>query len=114
MIPPVTMLAVPIVSSTKPQKIPACITAAPGSLNIFGLDEGVLDQADDARRDVGERARRPGDREDPQVAGHRQEEERGRAPEDDEDERVAGDVGERCRTSARQPPCLWSPPGVIA
>ncbi len=35
MIPPVTMLAVPIVSRTKPQKIPACITAAPGSLNIF-------------------------------------------------------------------------------
>ena len=35
MIPPVTMLAVPIVSSTKPQKMPACITAAPGSLNIL-------------------------------------------------------------------------------
>ncbi len=35
MIPPVTMLAVPMVSSTNPQKIPACITAAPGSLNIL-------------------------------------------------------------------------------
>ena len=35
MTPPVTMLAVPIVSSTNPQKIPACITAAPGSLNIL-------------------------------------------------------------------------------
>ena len=35
MIPPVTMSAVPMVSSTNPQKIPACMTAAPGSLNIF-------------------------------------------------------------------------------
>ena len=35
MSPPVTMFAVPIVRSTKPQKIPACMTAAPGSLNIF-------------------------------------------------------------------------------
>ena len=35
MIPPVTMSAVPIVSSTNPQKMPACIVAAPGSLNIL-------------------------------------------------------------------------------
>ena len=35
MIPPVTMLAVPIVSRTKPQKIPACMIPARGSLNIF-------------------------------------------------------------------------------
>ena len=35
MIPPVTMSAVPMVSSTNPQKIPACMIAAPGSLNIF-------------------------------------------------------------------------------
>ena len=35
MTPPVTMLAVPIVSSTKPQKIPPCIRPARQSLNIF-------------------------------------------------------------------------------
>ena len=35
MIPPVTMLAVPMVSSTKPQKMPACMIPARGSLNIF-------------------------------------------------------------------------------
>jgi hypothetical protein len=35
MIPPVTTLAVPIVSRTKPQKIPACISPARGSLNIL-------------------------------------------------------------------------------
>ena len=35
MIPPVTTLAVPIVSRTKPQKIPACISPARQSLNIF-------------------------------------------------------------------------------
>ncbi len=35
MIPPVTTLAVPIVSSTKPQKMPACISPARTSLNIF-------------------------------------------------------------------------------
>ena len=33
--PPVTMLAVPIVSRTKPQKMPACISPARQSLNIF-------------------------------------------------------------------------------
>ena len=32
--PPVTMLAVPIVSSTKPQKIPACRIPARASRNI--------------------------------------------------------------------------------
>ena len=35
MSPPVTTLAVPIVSSTKPQKMPACISPARGSLNIL-------------------------------------------------------------------------------
>ena len=35
MIPPVTTFAVPIVSSTKPQKIPACISPARASLNIL-------------------------------------------------------------------------------
>ncbi len=35
MSPPVTMLAVPIVSRTKPQKMPACIRPARASLNIF-------------------------------------------------------------------------------
>ncbi len=33
--PPVTTLAVPIVSSTKPQKMPKCISPARRSLNIF-------------------------------------------------------------------------------
>ena len=33
--PPVTMLAVPTVSSTKPQKIPACSTPARMSRNIL-------------------------------------------------------------------------------
>ena len=33
--PPVTMLAVPMVRSTKPQKIPACMTPALTSLNIL-------------------------------------------------------------------------------
>ncbi len=35
MSPPVTTLAVPIVSRTKPQKMPACISPARGSLNIL-------------------------------------------------------------------------------
>ena len=35
MIPPVTMFAVPIVSSTNPQKMPACMRPARGSLNIL-------------------------------------------------------------------------------
>ena len=35
MSPPVTMSAVPTVSSTNPQKIPACISPARGSLNIL-------------------------------------------------------------------------------
>ncbi len=35
MSPPVTMLAVPIVSRTNPQKIPKCISPARRSLNIF-------------------------------------------------------------------------------
>ena len=101
MIPPVTMLAVPIVSSTKPQKMPGVHHRRARVLEHLGLDERVLDQADDAGRDVRERVRRPGDREDPQVAGHGEDEERRRAPEDDEHERVAGDVGERPGTSAR-------------
>ena len=33
--PPVTMLAVPTVRSTNPQKIPACSSPARGSRNIF-------------------------------------------------------------------------------
>ena len=35
MIPPVTMSAVPMVSRTKPQKMPACIRPALASLNIL-------------------------------------------------------------------------------
>ena len=35
MTPPVTTFAVPIVSSTNPQKMPACINPALASLNIF-------------------------------------------------------------------------------
>ena len=61
------------------------------------LDEGVLDQAREPPRDVGERARARGARrgEHPQVAGHREREERRRAPEQHEDQRVAGHLGER-------------------
>ena len=94
MIPPVTMSAVPMVSSTNPQKIPACMIAAPGSLNIFDWTKAYSTRPTHPRRHVGERAGRPGDREDAQVAGHDQEEERGRAPEDHEDDRVAGDFRE--------------------
>ena len=96
MTPPVTMLAVPIVSSTNPQKIPACMIAAPGSLNILvwtkaystrpATRAGTFANGWDGRATAN----------DPQVPGHRQEEERRRAPEDDEDERVGRDVGERC------------------
>ena len=111
MTPPVTMLAVPIVSSTNPQKIPACMIAAPGVLEHLGLDEGVLDQADDAGRDVRERVGRARHREDPQVPGHREEEERRRAPEDDEDERVGRDVGERCEHRALA--SLWRVPVIV-
>ena len=69
----------------------------PGSrvLEHLGLDERVLDQPDHAGRKVDERSGRPGDGEDPQVAGHRQGEEDGGAPEQREDERVGRDVGER-------------------
>ncbi len=113
MIPPVTMLAVPIVSSTKPQKIPACITGCAGILEHLGLDEGVLGKTDEARRDVRERPRRPGDREDPQVAGHDEDEERRRSPEDEEDERVARDVLERREHQRSEPPSSVCS-GVIA
>ena len=96
--PPVTMLAVPIVSRTKPQKMPACISPARQSLNIFVWTKAYSISPPNRARDVAERraaepsrARR---REDPQVAGHREDEDRRRAPEDDEDERVRGDVGE--------------------
>ena len=99
--PPVTMSAVPIVSSTKPQKIPACISPGPRILEHLRLDEGVLDQADHARRQVRERAGRAGRREDPQVAGHGQREER--RPRPRRSGRRADRPGRRrtARTSAR-------------
>ena len=95
MSPPVTMLAVPIVSSTKPQKIPACISPARGSLNIFVWTNAYSTRPPSRRGSLanGRGARRPGGREDPQVAGHGEGEERGRAPEDEEDQRVGRDVG---------------------
>ena len=97
MSPPVTMFAVPIVSRTKPQKMPACISPARASLNIFVWTKAYRIRPDEPGRDVGERTRagRAHGGEDPQVAGHRQHEERGRAPEDEEDQRVGRDVGER-------------------
>ena len=97
MSPPVTMLAVPIVRRTKPQKMPACIRPARDVLEHLRLDERVLDQADEPGRDVRERARAAGsDRgEHAQVPGHREAEEGGRAPEDREDQQVRRDVGER-------------------
>ncbi len=95
MTPPVTMSAVPMVSSTKPQKIPACIRPARGSLNILVWTNAYCDEAGQARRQVVDGRRGPGRREDPQVAGHGQHEEGGGAPEDREDERVGRDGGER-------------------
>ena len=94
MSPPVTMFAVPIVSSTKPQKMPACIRPARESLNIFVWTKAYWIEPVDARADVVERARArgPGGGEDPQVAGHRQGEDQGGAPEQREDERVRRDV----------------------
>ena len=104
MTPPVTMLAVPIVSRTKPQKMPACIRPALASLNIL-----VWMNAYSTRLTTRVGSRLNGcdgrrDREDPQVARHRQEEERRRAPEHDEDQRVARDLGERREHRRGQPP----------
>ena len=55
--PPVTMFAVPTVSRMKPQKIPRCRIAAPGSLNIFVWTNAYWIEAGEAGRDVVERAR---------------------------------------------------------
>ena len=57
MSPPVTMLAVPIVSRTKPQKMPACISPARRSLNIFVWTNAYSIRPGEPRRDVRERAR---------------------------------------------------------
>ncbi len=75
------MLAVPIVSSTKPQKMPAWISAGPRVPEHLGLDERVLDQADERAGCRSNGRDGAGGREDPQVAGHREHEERRRAPE---------------------------------
>ena len=64
-------------------------------LEHLGLDERVLDQADQARRNVCEWGGGPRRREHAQVAGHGQGEERCGAPEDREDERIGRNVGER-------------------
>ena len=102
MIPPVTMLAVPIVSSTNPQKIPACMQAGPQVLEHLGLDERVLDQADDARREpVANGCEGRATAKTRRWRAIASEEERRRAPEHEEDERVGRDLGERSRTSAR-------------
>ena len=91
------MFAVPIVSRTKPQKIPACISPARQSLNIFVWTNAYSISPPNRRGISAERrgcaVDGSGGREDPEVAGHREGEDRGRAPEDDEHERVGRDVG---------------------
>ncbi len=77
------------------------------------LQERVFDEADHARRDMGERPRRPRDREDPKMSGHGEDEEERRAPEDEEDQRVAGDVLERREHQRSGPPSSMRS-GVIA
>ena len=81
---------------------PACIRPARQVAEHPRLDDGVLDQAGEPRRDLaersglGDRGRRRG--EDAEVAGHLQHEDDRRAPEEREDERVERDVledGER-------------------
>ena len=103
MIPPVTMLAVPMVSRTKPQKMPACISPARGSLNIFVWTKAYwirpANRAGMSANGLGPLGAGRG--EDPQVARHREHEEGGRAPEDREDQRVERDVGERLEHQAR-------------
>ena len=99
--PPVTMLAVPTVSRTKPQKIPRA-SAGRASLNILVWMNAYSIRPTNRARDVGERARalRADRREDAQVAGHREHEQRAGAPEDEEDERIGGNVDERARTAS--------------
>ena len=71
----------------------------PPVLEHLRLDEGVLDQALEPRRDLAERPRLDGRRrrrgEDPQVAGHREDEDHRRSPE--ERRRPAGTRGRRRR-----------------
>ena len=131
MTPPVTMLAVPIVRSTKPQKMPACMSPARGSLNIFVWTKAYwirpANRAGMSANGLGPLGAGRG--EHPQVAGHREREERGRAPEQREDQRVGRDLGERSTRSptassaARLPPwsngpasvsSAWSSTGSIA
>ena len=93
--PPVTTLAVPTVSRTKPQKIPRCRIAARGSLNIFVWTKAYWIRPETRARTFSNGlgtggARR---REHAQVAGHRQREDHRGAPEHDEHQRVERDVG---------------------
>src|SRR6185369_3230064 len=81
MTPPVTTLAVPIVRRMKPQKMPQCMRAARGSLNIFVWTKAYRMRpatlAGTSSRGLGPAARAG---EHPEVAGHREGEERHRAP----------------------------------
>ena len=108
MTPPVTMSAVPIVSRTKPQKIPACIRPARGSLNIFVWTKAYWTSPTSRAGTLANGRDGRGRREDPQVAGHRQGEEGRGAPEDREDERVGRDVGERLEHQRSVPPTSGS------
>ena len=110
MIPPVTMLAVPIVSRTKPQKMPGVHQRRrAGSLNIF-VWRNAYSIRPTNRRGMSPNGLGPlgaDGREDPQVAGHGEHEERDRAPE--ERRRPAGSTGTAGTGSKHQ----RSPPGVV-
>ena len=81
-------------------------------LEHLGLDERVLDQADEPAWDVRERARTfdPGRAEDAQVASHREDEDRRRAPEEREDQRVVRNFGEGREQRHRRPLPLGAVP----
>ena len=104
MTPPVTMLAVPIVSRTKPQKMPACIVAAPGSLNILVWTKAYSIRPDDAQRECANGCDGRATAKTRRWRAIARHEEGGRAPEDEEDERVARDLGERLEHRASFPP----------
>ena len=97
MIPPVTTLAVPIVSRTKPQKMPACISPARQSLNILVWMNAYWIRPTNRRgmsaNGLGPSARAA--REDAQVARHR--EQRRSPPRPRTAGRPAGSTGPRRR-----------------
>src|SRR4051795_8974474 len=137
--PPVTTLAVPIVSSTKPQKMPACIRPARGSLNILvwtkaystsppsrssGRSTGAAGWSAARTRRLRAKARHkagegPLDARgrlavgpDAKMACHRQDEDEQRPVEEREDERVARDLGE-CRKHALEHQAAFDRPGRL-